>query len=244
MKLRTVLAGSLLLLILASPLGYPVQAASQPFQLEAETIEYNAKTGQMVASGNNGVKLRQGTLNIRGDQAVYNSNQQRGTLTGNVQAVRDNALLTANQLEFSEAGQQLIATGNVSLIRDQDKVHAAKIIYYDQRQMAVAETGARLVTSDAILTADRLETFFADQHTVATGNVKIDGTDGNFTATADHAVYYQAAAGNQAKVVLTGNATAVQSGHQVSGQSLTLYLDDKAVDAVGQTKIIITPQAG
>ena len=47
---------------------------------------------------------------------------------------------------------------------------------------------------------------------------------------------------NREKIVLTGNARAIQDGNTVVGQTLTLYMDDKAVDASGRAKVVISNQ--
>lgn len=73
--------------------------------------------------------------------------------------------------------------------------------------------------------SDRLEVYSKkDQEKVdkiiAIGNVKID-KDGR-SASGDRAVYYE----DQAKVVLTGNARAWEADNVVTGEEMTLYLNE------------------
>lgn len=218
---------------------------SEPFQLEADVIDYNSKTGAMQAKGANGVKLKQGSMIITGDKADYNMKTQAGVIIGNVKGVQENMTLTALQLETSggSGAQHMIATGNVVLTKDNDRLTAPKIDYYGDKQVAIAEQDAKLVTEDGIITSDRMESFFKEKRSVAEGNVYIVSEKRNLQARSDHAVYYAAQGGEQGRIVLTGNARAVQDGNTVVGQTLTLYMEDKAVDASGRTKVVIAPSA-
>ncbi len=213
----------------------------EPFSLEADVIEYNSKTGRMLASGASGVKLIQGTLTLTGKTADYNTQNREGIVTGGVKGVQGQMTLSANQVESLAGNSQMIATGDVILVNGTDRMTAPRIDYFSDRQLAVAERDAKLVTADGTITADRLESFFQEKRTVAAGRVTIHSEQRNLQANADQAVYYSAKPGEQGKLVLTGNARAVQDGNSIVGQTLTLYLDDKAIDATGQTKIVIMP---
>lgn len=227
-------------ILLLIPATAGLQPKSEPFQIQADTIEYNAKTGQMLASGPSGVKLIQGTLTMTGQAADYNVKSQAGVVTGGVKAIQDAMTLTAEQIQ-AKAGGQLTATGQVLLARGSDRLYAPKVDYFSDRQVAIVEKDAKLITADGVITADSLETFFREKRSVAKGNVLIISEQRNLQARADHAIYYEAQPGQQGKIVLTGNARAVQEGNTVVGQTLTLYMDDKAVDAAGRTKVVIAP---
>jgi len=41
---------------------------------------------------------------------------------------------------------------------------------------------------------------------------------------------------------MSGNARAVQEGNTLTGKTLTIYLDDKAMDAQGRSKLVVKPQ--
>ena len=245
MKLKKILAAGFAALTLFSlstgsfAAGTQGKTTSEPFQMEAESIEYNAKTGQMLASGSTGVKLVKGTLTVTGIKADYNTKTQAGIITGGVTAIQEDATMTAAQVETLNANQQLTASGNVVLKKGTDSLYAPKVDYYSDRKVAVAENDAKLVTADGVITADRLESFFNEKRTVAQGNVKINSEQRKLQASADHAVHYGPQPGEQAKIVLTGNARATQDGNTIVGQTLTLYMDDKAIDAAGRTKVVI-----
>lgn len=241
MKKKQWSAVSLMVLTLFCLTAVMQASASEPFSLEADVIEYNSKTGQMLASGAGGVKLIQGTLTLTGKAADYNTKTKAGIVTGGVKGIQDQMTLSADQVESLAGNAQMIATGDVVLVNGPDRLTAPRIDYFSDRQLAVVKQNAKLVTADGIITADRLETFFQEKRTVAIGHVKINSEQRNLQANADHAIYYGSKPGEQGKIVLTGNARAVQDGNTIAGQTLTLYLDDKAVDATGQTKIVIMP---
>ncbi|MDU4961163.1 MAG: LptA/OstA family protein [Sporomusaceae bacterium] len=239
MNKRIKTAGLIVLVLFSLSAGLQARAA-EPFRLEADVIDYNAKTGQMTASGDSGVKMTQGTMTLTGAKADYNTKTQAGSISGSVKGIQDDMLLTAAQAETRDS-RRITASGGVVLVKGSDRLSAPRIDYFSDQQLAVVESDAKLSTADAVITADRLETYFQENRTVAQGNVKIDSEQRNLKARADHAVYYGEKAGEQGKIVLTGNAFAVQDGNTIAGQTLTLYLADKAVDAAGRTKVIIAP---
>lgn len=238
--MKSKLLAAVVAILLLVPATAGLQPKSEPFQIQADTIDYNAETGKLLASGAGGVKLTQGTLTMTGETADYNVKTRAGVMTGKVKAIQDSMTLTAEQVQARENGQ-MTATGNVLLARGSDRLYAPLVDYFSDRQVAVVEKDAKLITADGVITSDRLETFFNEKRSVAQGNVMIVSEQRNLQARADHATYYEAQPGQQGKIVLTGNARAVQDGNTVVGQTLTLYLDDKAVGAAGRTKVVIAP---
>jgi lipopolysaccharide export system protein LptA len=184
---RMTVAGLIALTLFSLTSGLQAKA-TEPFRLEADVIDYNSKTGQVVASGENGVKLIQGTLILTGLKADYNTKTQAGIMTGGVKGIQDNMTLTAAQVESLEGNKQMIATGDVVLVSGSDRLTAPKVDYFSDRQVAVVEKDAKLVTADGTITADRLETFFQEKRSVAQGNVKINSEQRNLQAGSDHAM--------------------------------------------------------
>ena len=92
------------------------------------------------------------------------------------------------------------------------------------------------------MTADKIEAFIKENSATGTGSVHIVSQVRKLDATANMATYYGEPQG-QSKVILSGNARAVQDGNVLVGETLTLRLDDKAMDASGgRNKLVITPQ--
>lgn len=232
----------LLPLILAAGLFSAAYAQQAPFTLEADVIEYNAKTGTMNASGSRGVKVVQDNMVMTGQTAVYNTKTGQGIVSGGVEAVQDNSRLTADQIQSFDNNQRLVASGNVVLTKEADKLYAPQVEYLPDRQYAIATGGAKMLTADSIITADRIENFTREGRSVAKGDVYILSDVRELEARSDEATYYSPRPQEQGKVVLTGNARAVQQGNTVIGQAITLYLDDKAMDAAGgRTRLTLVP---
>lgn len=240
MKRRIIKYAIFVVLTLSVMTGIYAQE-STAFSVEGDVIEYNAKTGWMTASGASGVKLVRGNLTLTGTQAEYNTQTRDGKVSGNVRAVDANSTLTADTLRTVGAASRLEAAGNAVLTRDNDRLYSPRIDYYQDKQYALATGNAKLVTADAVITAAEIETFLAENRSAAKGNVYIVSDSRDLQARSDQAVYYAARDDQQGRVVMTGNARAVQNGNTIAGQTLTLYLDDKAIDAQGRTKLHIKP---
>ena len=236
----------LLIAILAVVLtaGYTAQifaaGENKPVQLSADTIEYDSVQGIMSAQG--GVRMTQENSVMTGDTAVYNTKTQEATITGGVKVVRDKTTLTAPTV-VSQSNNHLMAIGGAVLVSDDKTLQGAQIEYLADKQYAVVPDKATIVSPDATMTADRLEAFIGEDRVIASGNVHIVSEEKKLDATSDFATYYGAkAAQNQGRVILRGNARAVQEGNVLTGSTLTIYLDDKAMNAQGRTKLVVMPQ--
>ena len=76
------------------------------------------------------------------------------------------------------------------------------------------------------------------EEAVATGGVQINSQTHNLTATSDKAFYYGEKTG-QNKIVLKGNAHAVQNGNQLQGNELTILLDGNELQSRGGSHLVI-----
>lgn len=213
---------------------------NKPVEMSADTIEYDSVQGIMKAQG--GVRVTQENSVMTGDAAVYNTKTQEATITGGVKVVRDKTTLTAPTV-VSRSNDHLIATGGAVLVSDDKTLQGEQIEYLADKQYAVVPGKATIVSRDATMTADHLEAFIGEDKVIANGNVHIVSAEKKLDATSDLATYYGAkAAQNQGRVILTGNARAVQEGNVLTGNTLTIYLDDKAMNAQGRTKLVVIPQ--
>lgn len=217
--------------------GIYAQGASQ-VELSADAIEYNSKTGVMVAQGN--VRLVRDKAVMTGATAEYNTNSKEAYIYGGVQIVREDSTLTAPEVR-SYNNNYLVATGGAVLIKGDSTVAGPKLEHWTDKQYSVVTGGAKLTMPDGWMTADRLEAFHNEDRAAGSGNVHMVSDKRSLDATAKQAVYYGSKSG-QGKVVLSGDARAVQEGNVITGNSLTIYLDDKAMDAQGKTRMVITPQ--
>lgn len=80
---------------------------------------------------------------------------------------------------------------------------------------------------------------------VATGGVNLSSTLHNATGYGDQAVYTRTGRnGTDGRLVLQGNAWAVQNGNRFDGPELILMDNDKVVETKGRSTIVITNTGG
>ncbi|SFL61771.1 LptA/OstA family protein [Pelosinus propionicus] len=221
-----------------SVISYGYAASNKPVELAADTIEYDSVKGVMVAQGN--VRMVQENAVMTGTNAEYNSKTKEAHIYGGVQVVQEDATLLAEEVN-SYDNNHIVAIGNPILTKGSSRLDGPKIDYYADKQYAIVTGWARLKTEDTILTANQIESFFSEDRAVAQGDVHIVSDTRKLDAVADQAVYYGSKE-QQGKTVLTGNARAVQDGNVLTGNTLTLYLDNKVIDVQGRSKLVITPQ--
>jgi len=228
-----------LILVLSCSALTPLQAAqNSPIELSADVIEYDSTQGIMTAQGN--VRIVQESAVMTGKRAEYNSKTQEAYVTGGVQIVKDDATLLAAEVR-TYGNNHMVATGDPILKKGDSKLAGPKIDYYSDKQYAIVTGWAELTTSDSVMTANQIESFFSEDRAVAQGNVHIVSSVRQMDATANQAVYY-GSQGEQGKTVLTGNARAVQEGNVLTGNTMTLYFDSKTIDVQGRSKLVIIPQ--
>lgn len=218
--------------------SYSYAAGNKPVELSADTIEYDATKGMMTARGN--VRIVQENAVMTGSNADYNTKTKEAYVYGGVKIVQGDATLLAEEVN-SYDNTHMIANGNPILTKGTSRLEGPKIDYYSDRQYAIVTGWAQLQTEDSMMTANQIESFFNEDRAVAQGDVHIVSEARKMDATADQAVYYGGKE-QQGKTVLTGNARAVQDGNVLTGNSLTLYLDNKVIDVQGRSKLVIVPQ--
>ena len=213
-------------------------AQNKPIELAADTIEYDSVNGIMKAKGN--VRMVQENAVMTGSNAEYNTKTKESHVAGGVQVIKEDTTLQAEDVRSYE-NTHLVATGNPVLTKGENKLIGPTIDYYSDKQYAIVTGGAKLTMPDHMMTATQIESYFAEDRAVAQGNVHIVSPARNLDAVSERAVYY----GNkdkQGKTVLTGNVKAVQDGNVLTGNTMTLYLDNKVIDVEGRSKLVIIPQ--
>lgn len=212
----------------------------KPVEMAAETIDYDSTTGLVTAKG--GVRVTQDAAVLTGSTAQYNVKTKETYITGGVKVVKEDMTLTSAEVKGYD-NTHFVATGDAVLVKGQDTLTGPLIDYYTDKQYAIVPQSAHLSMPDGTMTANRIEAFINENRAVATGDVHIISDPRKLDATSDNAVYYGTKdKDQQGKVVLTGNARAVQEGNVLTGDTLTIHLDDKAMDAQGRPKLIVQPQ--
>jgi len=218
----------------------PQPEAKTPVELVADTIDYDAKQGVINATGT--VRITQSEAVITGAKAQYNTNSQEGRITGGVTAVNQDATITAAEVETYKNNTYLIASGDVVLTKGENRLTGPRVEYSADTQYALIPQNGQIELPDGTMTADKIEAFLLKNSAIGTGSVHLVSPARNLDATADMATYYGEPKG-QSKVILNGNARAIQDGNVLTGETLTIRLDEKVMDSQGgRSKLVITPK--
>lgn len=211
---------------------------SKTFELAADVIEYDSSSGMMTGTG--AVKLTQGNAVLTGSNVQYNTKTKEAYITGGIRLEQDGAVMTATELR-SYDNNRFIASGDVELVKADSTLTGPQLDYYADKAYAVVNQNARLTMTEGVMTADKIEAYLNDNQVTGTGHVHIVNPARQLDATSEQAVYY-GAKDQPGRVILSGNARAVQEGNVLTGSKLTIYLEDKAVNAQGRTQLVIQPQ--
>ena len=210
------------------------QAAEGNMEVSADTLEYDSNSGIVVANGN--VKMLKENATLTGAKATYNTKNQEATVSGGAHLIKEDIDLTSASLT-SKNNDEIIAIGNVVMIKGETTITGPQVNYYSKQQYAVINSDATVNMKDSTMTANKLEAFLADNKVVGTGNVHLTSTAREIDAVGDVATYY-GAKDQQGKIILEGNAKAVQKGNVLKGNKLTLFLADKTTSA----EVVIKPE--
>lgn len=235
---KTLLRVALVLLLSCSAVATIQAAPNKAVELSADSIEYDSAQGIMIAQGD--VRMVQENAIMTGARAEYNSKTNEAHVVGDARVIKDDATLVAREIH-SYGNTHIVATGDPILTKGASKLLGPTIEYDSVKQYAIVTGWASLTTEDSVMTANQIESFFDENRAVAQGDVHIVSSVRNLDATAAQAVYYSNK-GEQGKTILTGNVRAVQDGNVLTGNTMTLYLDNKTIDVQGRSKLVIIPQ--
>lgn len=217
MKLKMALPWFLAFVMMSGASIYAADSA-KPVDLSADVLEYDMETGLLTATGS--VKMTQDGAVLTGSAATYNQKTKDGLITGGVFVKKED--LTMKAAQVATAGDNHITAIGDAVVTKGDRVLTGpKIEYYTDTEYAIVPENAAASMPDGVMTAQKLEAYTKENRIIATGSVHIVSETRNLDATADKAVYYGEEKG---KVVLEGNAVAVQDNNTLRGNTLTLYL--------------------
>lgn len=190
-------------------------------ELNADSVEYNMKTGQMTATGN--VVVHYDGAVVTGKFATYNTKTYKGEMTGGVVADKEDTHLDCDRVEVLSQ-TKMVAIGNVHG-RQKDKRVEGPVIEYDSgEEYARLPQGGLLATADGTFTADYIEGWKKTERAKAVGNAHVVSPPKDFEGGGDEAEYFGKENG---KLVLTGNAWAIQGNHTLKSGRLTVFLSEK-----------------
>lgn len=232
MKFKKLTLTAMLCLAMTSTL---YAASDKPVDISGDVIEYDSKTGVMKATGS--VRMLQENAVVTGATAEYNSKTKEGKVLGGAHLVKEDIDMTSESVTSLDENH-IVAVGNVVMKKGESTLYGPQVDYFSDKQYAIINSNARLVNPDGTMTSDKLEAYTAENRVVGTGNAHIVSQTKNLDATGEVATYY-GGEGQQGKVVLSGNAVAVQDGNTLRGKTLTLYLDDKPAS---EKQVIVQPE--
>lgn len=211
-------------LFAAACLFVPAAAApaggGEASELQADTVEYNSKTGEMTATGH--VVLKQGDGIARAAFAAYNTQTKVGRLTGGVVADREGAHLTCDVFHVL-SDTQFLAEGNVHGTKEDKSFTGPQAEYFSAQEYIRMTAGGTITTKDGSFTADYMEGWMKEDRCKGVGSAHIVSPARDFEGGGDEAEYFGQESG---KLLLTGNAWAVQANHTLKSQRLTVYLNE------------------
>ncbi|MBP2632365.1 MAG: OstA family protein [Firmicutes bacterium] len=232
MKFRKIALTAMLCLAMTSTM---YAASDKPVDISGDVIEYDSTTGIMKATGS--VRMLQENAIVTGASAEYNSKTKQGKVLGGVHMVKEDIDMTSESVTSLDENH-IVAIGNVVMKKGESTLYGPQVDYFSDRQYAIINSNARIVNPDGTMTADKLESYMAENRAVGTGNAHIVSQTKNLDATGDVATYY-GAENQQGKIVLSGNAVAVQDGNTLRGKTLTLYMNDKPA---AEKQVIVQPE--
>lgn len=212
--------------VAALNVGTIYAAENIPAQLDADTVEYDTKTGIVTATGD--VLMKRGTSRVAGAKAVYNVNTQEGTVEGNVIAIRDDMRITCDKAT-TDGQEHMLAVGNVHGTQLDRTFTGERVDYFpNQNQYMLIENGGTLTNKDGVFTADKLEGWLGEEHYVGIGNAHLVSPPKDLEAGGDRLDYFGQQSG---MAILTGNAWAIQDNNTVKSNRLTIYLAEENKNA-------------
>lgn len=198
-----------------------------PSELNADKVDYNMKTGQMTAEGNVVIRYDGGVAT--GAFATYNTKTHQGRMTGGVVADKEDMHLDCDVVEILSQ-TKMVAIGNVHGWKQDKRVDGPRVEYDNGEGYARLPEGGKLSSADGTFTADYIEGWTKTERAKGVGNAHVISPPKNFEGGGDEAEYFGKESG---KVVLTGNAWAIQDNNMLKSGRLTVFLQEQ-----GKTEMV------
>ncbi len=221
-------------------LSLPILAAENlPISITADTLEYDGKTGEAVASGN--VVVIRDQQRLTAPAANFNVKTESGRFTGGVVMTGPELNMTAAEVELHNRNQ-VIARGGVQAQREDKKLAGDVVEYNMETEYGTAAGNAFAESEGTSLWADSIQAWMKEVRAVGEGHVRIVSEEHQLTATGDRATYTQTPNKNDGVVFLSGNAKAVQNGNTLESPELEIHMDNNSAKTNGRSTLVVTPQ--
>lgn len=223
--------------VLISLAGTGMAAADD---ISADVLTYNGQTKVVTAQGNVVIHANEGAT-MTGASGEYHFDDGSAYLTGGVHYARGASTMSADTVHV--LGDKTIrGVGSVDLYdgEAQRTVRGEQVTYNPDTGFSRVEGSAYVSTPDGSLTAPLIEGNAKEIRFTATGGVQFESDVHQLSGSGDQAVYTKSPDAEDGKVVLTGNAYAVQNGNAFRGPELIFELADNFVQTKGRSTLIIT----
>ena len=240
MKVKTFYAA---LAVLAIALGSVTTAMAD--DITADVLTYDGKAKVVTAKGNVVIHANEGAT-ITAADGEYHFEDRSAFLEGGVHYAKNQETLTADKL-FLYNDKTARGIGSVYYHDDAENrtLKGDDVMYNSDTGFAKIEGNGYLESPDGSLAAPHIEGNLKQIKVVATGGVNLSSTLHNATGYGDQAVYTRTGRnGTDGRLVLQGNAWAVQNGNRFDGPELILMDNDKVVETKGRSTIVITNTGG
>lgn len=208
--------------------------------ISADVLTYNGQTKVATAQGNVVIHANEGAT-MTGASGEYHFEDGSAYLTGGVHYVKGTSTMSADTVHVL-GDKTILGTGSVDLYdgEGQRTVRGDQVTYNPDTGYSKVDGNGYVSTPDGSLTAPLIEGNAKEIRFTASGGVQFQSEIHQLTGSGDQAVYTKSPDKEDGKVVLTGNAHAVQNGNAFDGPELVFELADNFVQTRGRSTLVIT----
>lgn len=208
--------------------------------ISADVLTYNGQTKVATAQGNVVIHANEGAT-MTGASGEYHFEDGSAYLTGGVHYVKGTSTMSADTVHVL-GDKTILGTGSVDLYdgEGQRTVRGDQVTYNPDTGYSKVDGNGYVSTPDGSLTAQLIEGNAKEIRFTASGGVQFQSETHQLTGSGDQAVYTKSPDKEDGKVVLTGNAHAVQNGNAFDGPELIFELSDNFVQTRGRSTLVIT----
>lgn len=208
--------------------------------ISADVLTYNGQTKVATAQGNVVIHANEGAT-MTGASGEYHFEDGSAYLTGGVHYVKGTSTMSADTVHVL-GDKTILGTGSVDLYdgEGQRTVRGDQVTYNPDTGYSKVDGNGYVSTPDGSLTAPLIEGNAKEIRFTASGGVQFQSETHQLTGSGDQAVYTKSPDKEDGKVVLTGNAHAVQNGNAFDGPELIFELSDNFVQTRGRSTLVIT----
>ncbi len=120
---------------------------------------------------------------------TYRGNETVKILEGNVFVRQDTVEIYCDKAVYHKAQHRIVLTGNVRLVRGKEILTAERVTYYEQQKMAIAEQNVFLQRPGQTLRSEYLKYFYETDRSFARTNLVLKDVDSRMTVTARQGEY-------------------------------------------------------